>query len=280
MTTVALTGANGLVGSRIVELLKDKFEFVSFPQAEMDITNKDQVNATLSKTKFDVFLHLAAYTNVAGAETNKELAYAINAEGTKNVFEVTQSLNKKFIYISTDFVFDGEHPPYSELSIPNPLSVYAQTKYEGEKIVYNNAMIVRIAYPYRAQFEEKKDFFRTFKWLIEQKKQIHMIADSLMTPTFVDDIANGLSYLINNYSPEIFHIVGSQSLSPYDACIMIAKMFNLDSSHIGKTTLAEYIVGKAPLPKLARIVSMKNTFSQMSSFEEGLLRIKEQLKII
>lgn len=280
MTTVALTGANGLVGSRIVELLKDKFEFVSFPQTEMDITNKDQVATTLSKTKFDVFLHLAAYTNVAGAETNKELAYAINAEGTKNVFEVTQSLNKKFIYISTDFVFDGEHPPYSELSIPNPLSVYAQSKYEGEKIVYNNAMIVRIAYPYRAQFEEKKDFFRTFKWLIEQKKQMNMIADSLMTPTFVDDIANGLSYLINNYSPEIFHLVGSQSLSPYDACVMIAKIFNLDSSFIGKTTLAEYIVGKAPLPRLARIVSKKNTFSQMSSFEEGLLRIKEQLQII
>ncbi len=280
MTTVALTGANGLVGSRIVELLKDKFEFISFAQTQMDITNKDQVNSTLSGTTFDVLLHLAAYTNVAGAETNKELAFKINVEGTKNLFEVTQSLHKKCIYISTDFVFDGTHPPYSELSIPHPISVYAQSKYEGEKIVYNNAMIVRIAYPYRAQFEQKKDFFRTFKWLIEQKKQMNMIADSLMTPTFIDDIASGLSYLINNYSPEIFHLVGSQSLSPYDACVMIAKTFDLDSSCIGKTTLAEYIVGKAPLPKLAQIVSKKNTFFKMSSFEEGLLRVKEQLKII
>lgn len=278
MMKIALTGANGLVGSRIVELLKDTFEFISFSQESMDITNRDAVHSTLSSTRFDLLLHLAAYTNVAGAETNKDLAYKINVDGTKNVFEVTQSLQRKFIYISTDFVFDGEHPPYDELSIPHPLSVYAQTKYEGEKFIRNNAMIVRIAYPYRAQFAEKKDFFRTFKWLIEQKKQINMIADSLMTPTFIDDIASGLKHLMTNYSPEVYHLVGKESLSPYDACLKIAKTFGLDSSLIGKTTLAEYIVGKAPLPRLAQIVSKKNTFTQMSSFEEGLLRIKEQLQ--
>lgn len=278
MMKIALTGANGLVGSRIVELLRDSFEFVPFSQESMDITNRDAVHSTLSSTRFDLLLHLAAYTNVAGAETNEEIAHKINVVGTQNVFEVTQSLQRKFIYISTDFVFDGEHPPYDELSIPHPLSVYAKTKYEGEKFIRNNAMIVRIAYPYRAQFAEKKDFFRTFKWLIEQKKQINMIADSLMTPTFIDDIASGLKYLMTNYSPEVYHLVGKESLSPYDACLKIAKTFDLDSSLIGKTTLAEYIVGKAPLPRLAKIVSKKNTFTQMSSFEEGLLRIKEQLQ--
>jgi len=280
MMKIALTGAHGLVGSRIVELLKDDFEFISFSQEAMDITDRDSVHKTLSATRYDLMLHLAAYTNVAAAETNTDLAHKINVQGTKNVFEVTQSLQRKFVYISTDFVFDGEHPPYDELSIPNPLSVYAKTKYEGEKFIRNNAMIVRIAYPYRAQFEEKKDFFRTFKWLIEQKKQLNMISDSLMTPTFIDDIAFGLKHLMANYSPEVYHLVGKESLSPYDACMQIAQTFGLDASLIGKTTLAEYIVGKAPLPRLAKIVSKKNTFTQMSSFEEGLLRIKEQLQTL
>lgn len=277
MMKIALTGADGLVGSRIVELLKNDFEFVPLAQASMDITDKKQVDDTLKDLNFDIFFHLAAYNNVPGAETNKDLCFNINVEGTRNVFEVVKQKQKKFIYVSTDFVFDGTTPPYVEDSIPNPIGIYAQSKYEGEKILKGQAMIVRIAYPYRANYELKKDFFRTFKSYLENGKPLSMITNSLMTPTFIDDIAYGLKYLFNNFSQEIYHLVGSQSLSPYDAAIKVAETFGLDKSLIGKTTYEEYVQGKAQLPQFADVRSKKNNFWKVKSFSEGLEEIKKQL---
>lgn len=277
MLKITLTGADGLVGSRIVELLKEDFQFIPIPQSQMDITDVDQVKNVLLRIDFDLFLHLAAYTNVPGAEKNKELCFKINRDGTKNVFEAVNQKQKKFIFISTDFVFDGINPPYFEDSIPNPSSVYASSKYEGEKIVKDKAMIVRIAYPYRANFELKKDFFRTFKSFLENNKPLLMVTDSLMTPTFIDDIAYGLKYLFNNYSPKIFHLVGSESISPYDAALTVAETFNLDKSLIGKTTYEEYVKGKARLPQFATIKSTNNDFYKMRGFKEGLNEVKSQM---
>lgn len=277
MLKIALTGADGLVGSRIIELLNKDFEFFPIPQTEMDITDVDKVKNRLAETDFDIFFHLAAYTNVAGAETNKDICFKINRDGTKNIFDAVYSKGKKMVYISTDFVFDGKTPPYFEDSLPNPIAVYAASKYEGEKIVRDKAMIVRIAYPYRASFDIKKDFFRTFKFYLEQKNPLSGITDSLMTPTFIDDIAYGLKYLFNNYSTAIYHLVGARSLSPYDAALLVAEKFNLDKSLVGKTSYDEYVKGKAPLPKLADIRSKKNNFWKMKSFEEGLEEIKKQL---
>lgn len=277
MLKIALTGADGLVGSRIIELLKNDFEFIPLPQSSMDITNKEQVDNALKNLDFDIFFHLAAYTNVPESETNKDLCFKINVDGTRNVFEVVKQKQKKFIYVSTDFVFDGTNPPYDEDSLPNPTGVYALSKYEGEKVVKDKEMIVRIAYPYRTNFELKKDFFRTFKSYLENGKPLSMITDSLMTPTFIDDIAFGLKYLFNNFRPEIYHLVGSQSISPYDAVIKVAETFNLDKTLIRKTTYEEYVKGKARLPQFAIILSKKNNFWKMKSFEEGLLEIKLQM---
>ncbi len=277
MLKIALTGADGLVGSRIVELLKNDFKFIPIPQSQMDITDRNQVFNILKNLDYDIFFHLAAYTNVAGAETNKDLTFKINRDGTKNVFETVILKQKKFVYVSTDFVFNGASPSYDENSVPRPAGVYANSKYQGEKVVGSDGMIVRISYPYRANFELKKDFFRTFKSHLEDNKGLSMITDSLMTPTFIDDIAFGLKYLFNNYSPETYHLVGTDSLSPYDACQMVAKKFNLDRSLIEQTTYEKYTKGKAHLPQFATIKSNKNNFYKMKTFAEGLEEIKKQL---
>ena len=273
MLKIAITGGDGLVGSRIIELLNDKFEFIPLPSSLMDITNKNQVDQVLKNTDFDFFLHLAAYTNVIQAEIDKDICFKINVEGTKNVFETTSFKKKKFIYISTDFVFDGKNPPYDENSKESPAGFYGQTKLAGEKIVKNQAMIVRIAYPYRASFEKKRDFFRNLKTLLEEKKPLKMITNSLMTPTFIDDIAYALKYLINNFSPEIFHIVGSKALSPYEAVKLIAKKFRLSLSLIETTTYEEYIKNKPGIPQYNDIRSIKNNFYSMADFETGLEKI-------
>lgn len=270
MKKIAITGSTGLVGSRIIELLKNNFEFIPLTSKELDITNYDSTVSKLKSIDFDLLLHFAAYTNVDGAETEKEVAYNTNVKGTKNLLNSAQSKNAEFIYISTGFVFDGKNPPYFEDSEPNPIGYYGETKFEGEKIVGNNGMIVRFEYPYGTSPSPKRDFARTLKSLLEQGRTIKGISNSLMTPTHIDDIAEALKYLMNNYSKEIFHVVGSQALSPFDAAKSIAKTFNLDAELIQPTTYEEYFKGKAQRPQFADVRSKKNTFLKMKSFEEGV----------
>lgn len=272
---IALTGASGLVGSRVVELLNNDFEFIPLSSKEFDIRNKDHVHNVLKDLNFDLFLHLAAYTNVDGAETDHEEAYDMNVTGTQKVFNAVQAKGKKMIYISTDFVFDGKNPPYDESSKENPIGYYGQSKYKGEQVVKDNAMIVRLSYPYRASFEPKKDFMRVLKWFLEQGKPIKGITDSIFVPTFIDDFAYGLKYLMNNYSPEVFHLVGSEALTPFEAGKLIAKYFHLDESLVGETTYAEFFTGKAQRPQYSDIRSIKNVFHPMKSFEEGLQFISQ-----
>lgn len=270
MIKVAITGSTGLVGSRIIELLKNDFTFLSLSHSEVDITNAESVNNKIKNLEFDIILHLAAYTNVEGAETEKELAHKINVMGTQNIFNAVTEKNRKMIYISTDFVFDGTTPPYTEDSIPNPLGYYAQTKYEGEKIVNGKAMIVRISYPYGNPTSKKPDFAIRIKQLLTEKKELQMVQDSSITPTFIDDIGYSLKYLLANYKPDIYHIVGSRSLSPYEAGKIIASRFQLNEDLIKPTTFAQYKIGKAPRPQYSEIKSNTNIFQMMKPFSEGI----------
>ena len=278
MLKIAITGSTGLIGSRITELLKTDFEFIELVWPEFDLRKKDQIWKALKELNFDLLLHLAAYTNVDSAENEKSLAFEINVAGTKNVFDAVYQKKKKLIYISTDFVFDGKNPPFYEDSIPHPLSYYAQTKFEAEKIVKNRAMIVRFSYPYRAKYEIKPDFVKKIKLSLEKKTTLPLISNSLITPTFIDDIALSMKHLFNNYSAEIFHIVGADSISPYQAGKLIAKMFDLDQQLISQTSFQEYLSKKAPRPQYSEIKSKKNNFYRMKTFEEGMAIIKSQIK--
>lgn len=277
MLKIALSGSTGLIGSRIIELLSNDFIFISLLQSQVDITDKDSTVKAVKSMDFDVFLHLAGYTNVDGAEKGRDLAFDINVNGTRNVFDAVIKKKRKFIYISTDFVFDGTNPPYYEDSVPNPLGYYAQTKYEGEKMVKNQAMIVRLSYPYRAKYDLKKDFVNSIISSLQQKKELRMMTNSLITPTFIDDIAHGLKYCFENFSPNILHLVGANSLSPFDAGKHIAQTFHFDESLIQPITYTEYSKGKAKRSQYSEIKSKKNAFYKMKTFEEGLNEIKKQM---
>ncbi len=277
MLKVALSGSTGLIGTRIIELLKNDFEFIPLLQSQVDITNKDSTEKAIASMGFDIFLHLAAYTNVEGAENEKELAYNINVKGTQHVFDAVMNKNKQFIYVSTDFIFDGTSPPYFEDSIPNPLGYYAQTKLEGEKIVKDHAMIVRLSYPYRAQYDLKKDFVKGIVSSLQEKKVLKMITNSIITPTFVDDIAFGLRHCFTDFSRGIIHLVGADSMSPFDAGKFIAKKFQCDESLIQPTTFVQYSKDKAKRSQYSEIKSKNNTFYKMKTFEEGLTEIRKQL---
>lgn len=273
------TGLSGLVGSRIVELLKNRYELEA---SEVDITDRDRIVEKIRNSSASIVLHLAAKTDVDGCERDRSAAWAVNVNGTKNVAEACLETDKKLIYISTDFVFDGEKTSeYIEEDTPNPINWYAKTKYEGEKIVQTLScpwIIARIAYPYRANFE-RNDFARAILKRLQDQKAVAGVTDHKFSPTFVDDITNALDALIKSESTGIFHVVGSQSLSPYDAAVKIAKTFDLDKSLISKTTREEYFKNRAKRPFQLRLRNDKiqRLGVKMRGFEEGLQEVKRQM---
>ena len=290
-TKILGTGLTGLVGSRIVELLADRYEFenISYENG-IDITNKEQVEKIVIASTAGIVLHLAAKTDVDGCEKDKLLginggAWQINVEGTRNLVEVCQKTGKKIIYISTDFVFDGENCPadgYKEENIPNPINWYAQTKYEGEKIVQSCQvpfLICRIAFPYRSSFAGKKDFVAAIRAKLENKEKIAVVKDEFVTPTFIDDLAFAIDLLTKNNCTGIYHLVGSSFHTPIEAAEMVADTFGLDKNLIGKTTRKEYYQGRAPRPFSLKLKNDKlaRLSYKMSTFKEGLDKVKFQI---
>lgn len=301
------TGLTGLVGSRVTELLDNvyEFEFINLENG-VNILDKKSVFKAISSSKAPILIHMAAKTNVDGCELDKEkdkkilsfkkksqkeeawvreqTAWAINVFGTRNIIEACQSFNKKIIYISTDFVFNGQKKLYSEDDLPDPINWYAKTKYEGEKLVQSSGLewiIIRPAYPYRAFFE-RGDIVRNLILKLQRNEQLNMITDHIMVPTFIDDIANALDVLIQRKAKGIFHVVGSQAITPYELALKIAKEFNLDALLISKTTRREYFAAKAPRPFCLNLKNDKisNLGAEMLSVDAGLREIKNQLEKI
>ncbi len=285
-------GLNGLVGSRITELFQDKYKFIPLSrQTGVDITNPESLISIKDYPNADFILHMAAKTDVDGCEKDKESgdsgeAWKINVEGTSNVAEIARETGKKVIYISTDFVFDGEKPKgefYIEIDAPNPVNWYAKTKFEGENRIGEsgcNFLILRIAYPYRAKFEVKPDFMRAIKGRLEQGLPIKGITDHIFCPTFIDDVALAIDALIKNDASGIYHAVGSQPLSPYEASILIAEVFDLDKSIISETTREEFFKDRAKRPFNLALSNDKieKLGVKMKGLEEALHIIKSELQ--
>lgn len=274
------TGLAGLVGSRIVELLETKYEFDSSIE---DITQKVPIQNRIENSSARIVLHLAAKTDVDGCEEDKNLgengdAWKVNVEGTKNIAQACAKLNKKLIYISTDFVFDGEKESYIEEDLPNPINWYGRTKYEGELTVQNSGaeyIIARIAYPYRTRFV-RTDFIRSLIEKLKKGENLTMVTDHIMVPTFIDDIAFALDSLIQKNQTGVFHVTGSQPISPFDTAVLIADTFGFSKSKITKTTRSDYFKGRA---QRGFHLNLKNDKIsglgiKMKTLQEGLLDFK------
>ncbi len=288
------TGLSGLVGSRIVELLKDKFEFVDFSlDTDVNILDKENLTTAFEKNKDAVaVLHLAAFTDTNAAWEQRgdksRLCYQLNVEGTRNILELVQKYNQYFIYISTDFIFDGNKTtPYTETDIPAPIEWYGETKYLGEKLIlksgYLNYNISRITYPYRANFDPKVDIIRKVLTKLQDKEEVKMFSDQICTYTFIDDIAYALGYFLKNKNTGIYHLVGSSSHSPYDMAKLVASIFGLDQNLVKPSSLKDYIKsqpeGNRPWQKFLITSNQKVTNLGLSfkTLNQGLEEIKKQL---
>lgn len=281
------TGLSGLVGSRIVDLLSHRHTFDNLSlETGVDIINKDLLDQYIEKSRAGWIFHFAAKTDVDGCEQEKSLgnqssAWKINVVTTEHIVSMCRKTGKRLLYISTDYVFDGTKDTYTEKDQPQPRSWYAITKYEGEKRVQSlgeHGLVIRIANPFRSHPVGKLDFVHKIIQLLSQDQEALSPDDQLFIPTFIDDIASAIDTLILENAHGIYHVVGSQAMTPYESSRVIANVYKLNQALVKPAKFSEYFAGRASRPFHAVLLNDKITRLGiiMSGFEAGLRKVRSQ----
>ena len=208
---VVVTGGRGLVGRAVAEhcaAVGD--EVLSYGHKDLDISDRDAVRQVISGNRPDVVINCAAWTNVDGCESDQERAFAANAAGPENLAAACKEAECIFITISTDYVFDGAKSGfYTQLDEPNPESVYAASKLEGERLsalAYGGSIIVRTGYVFGPG---GINFLSTVVERIKKGERIKAISDAYGTPTYAKDLAVRLRELAEKNVAGIYHVVNS-----------------------------------------------------------------------
>jgi len=286
-----VTGLSGLLGSRIQSIASRWFDLVNLDITEgIDITNRDQFyEAVQSHPDAKVLVHLAAFTDVSRAyaqtDDKEGPCYRINVIGTENVAWACSQNDLHLIHISTDFVFDGrKEGSYVETDMPNPIEWYGRTKWMAEEAARrtNDRTIIRLAFPYVAGPAPRPDVIQNIYNKLLEGQELNLFTDQITTPTFADDIANGIAALARvRPAGELFHLVGSSSLTPFDLGLKIARVFNFDESKIHPSSIEEYMK-KDPRPRHRRLqlsnakwtaFAQRQGLNKPLTIDEGLARV-------
>lgn len=288
MGRILVTGASGLLGSRIVKAAKGNYEVIPSHNTKrlhpnslkLDITRRKETFSLFKNIKPDLTIHTAAETNVDKCETRREVAWKTNVKGTRNVAKACSEISAKIVYISTDYVFKGEKGLYTEEDKPSPINYYGITKLEGENQVRKlckNYVILRTSVLYG--WHSWKQNFAT--WVIEslkQKKKISIVQDHFNTPTLADNLAEIIVETVKRNLQGLYHASGNQRISRYEFAQQIAEAFDLNQSLIKpiKTNNMTSWTAKRPKDssldtnKIKKLLDIKPL-----DINEGLKRMKE-----
>ncbi len=255
-----VTGSSGLVGSQVVkDLVEQNHTVYSCYHDEkslygipilLDLTDNEKIIQKIQEIKPDVIIHLAAMTNVDLCETEKELSLQINSKATEILAKQAAKQNAFFIYMSTDYIFDGIDGMKKEDDLPNPLGFYGKSKLEGESILKkltSNWCIIRTSTPFGIH-PKKKSFPLWVKENLELKKEIPVLVDQFTSPTFVPNLSKMLIEVATRQITGIIHVAGATRISRYELSKMIAENLNLDKTLLKPIKIDE-MKWKAPRPK-------------------------------
>ena len=232
---ILITGSNGQLGSEIKQLSPyySSWNFIYKDLPDLDITNIELLEKLVKEEAINTIVNCAAYTAVDPAESNQEIAYAVNVLGAKNLAKLSNLYKIKLIHISTDFVFDGKHYlPYKETDQPNPLGVYGSTKLEGEQEVLaecSNSIIIRTAWLYSSF---GANFVKTMQKLGNDRNELNVIFDQVGTPTFAGDLAQTILEILTQLEAGgtkkgVYHYSNEGVASWYDFAVEIMSLSNL-----------------------------------------------------
>ena len=291
-----VTGVGGQLGHDVLnELDKRGYEAVgtdildevnnSFPYVKLDITNEAEVAKAVATIKPDVIVHCAAWTAVDAAEDeeNRDKVRAINSEGTRYIAQAARTAGAKMIYISTDYVFDGqgERPWQPDDRNYAPLNVYGQSKLDGELAVsglLDKYFIVRIAWVFG---KNGKNFIKTMLNIGKTHDEVRVVNDQVGTPTYTYDLARLLVDMAETEKYGYYHATNEGGyISWYDFTCEIYRQAGL-STKVTPVTTAEYGLSKAARPFNSRLDKSKlteNGFTPLPTWQDALSRYLEELK--
>ena len=296
---VLVTGSNGLLGQKLVQLLMEDPQYdliatargknrLPFPESlytflPLDITDKKQVDKVISEVKPEFIIHTAAMTNVDQCETERDACWKQNVDAVQYITEAAEKTKSFLIHLSTDFIFDGKNGPYDENAKPAPLSYYGESKLAAEKIVLKSKIkwaIARTVLVYGVAHDmSRSNIILWVKKSLEEGKNIQVVNDQWRTPTLAEDLAMGCYLIMENESTGIYNISGKDFLTPYQMAIQTATFFNLDKSLITKSDSTKFTQPAKRPPKTGFIIekAINNLGYDPHSFDEGIRLVAEQL---
>ena len=278
---VLVTGVKGQLGFDVVKQLnKQNIQCLGVDIDDFDLTNEEQVDKCISAYKPDVIVHCAAFTAVDRAEDDKELCHKVNVLGTKNIVNVAKKLDAKLIYISTDYVFEGNGEDfYQPMDKKNPQSYYGLTKSLGEDEVtsaLNKFFIVRISWVFGIN---GNNFVKTMLRLGSDREELNVVSDQIGSPTYTFDLAYLLVEMAKTDKYGIYHATneGVCSWADFAKEIMLLGNRNCKINYITSDQYPQ----KAVRPKNSRMSKTKlteNGFMLMPTWQDALQRYIEELK--
>lgn len=295
---ILITGSNGLLGQKLVEMLVEKPSIETIATArgenrlpfhegyqylEMDITNPADVDRVLAATRPHVIIHTAAMTNVDQCEMEKEACWKLNVTAVEILIAACKKYNIFFEHLSTDFIFDGTSGPYSEEDLPNPVSFYGWSKYAAEKAVVNSDIqwaIARTVLVYGIAHDmSRSNIILWVKKSLEEGKAIKVVIDQFRTPTLAEDLALGCFLIADRQAQGIFHISGKDFLTPYEMAMMAADYFSLDKSLISPTDASAFSqpARRPPRTGFDLTKSRKVLGYEPHTFREGIALVEKQI---
>lgn len=287
-----VTGVKGQLGYDVVnELTKRGYEAVGVDIEEMDITDEASVNKVIKECNPDVVVHCAAWTAVDAAEDEENIpkVMAVNAKGTENIAKVCKEIDAKMIYISTDYVFNGQgETPWKPDDEREPLNVYGQSKYEGELAVTSlleKYYIVRIAWVFGVN---GKNFIRTMINLGQTHDKLTVVSDQIGTPTYTYDLARLLVDMAETDKYGIYHATNEGGyISWYDFTVEIMKQAGQYDEKYAKVQVSpvssEAYLAKAKRPSNSRMNKDKlkeNGFTPLPTWQDALGRYLKDAKLV
>lgn len=257
---ILITGANGLLGQKLVEQLVERGEFEviatgkgecrlkgeGYSYVTLDITDPEQVNQVIQNLAPETIIHGAAMTHVDECELNQEACTLANVKATEYLVKAAEQVNSQFIFVSTDFIFSGEDGkgPYDEEATADPVNFYGESKLIGEQLVMESSLkwaIARTVLVYGiANDLSRSNIILWVKSSLEQGKEIQVVDDQVRTPTLAEDLALGCILIAEQKATGIFNISGSDLLTPYDMAMETADFFNLNKDLIKRTDSTKF----------------------------------------
>ncbi len=296
---ILITGANGLLGQKLVDLLaKDaSIDLVATARGEnrlpysegyayrsMDITDRQQVLDVIGEVRPDAVIHGAAMTDVDKCELQKDDCWLQNVTAVEYIVEACRQTGAFLCHVSTDFIFDGEAGPYNEQAEGNPISFYGWSKYAAEKVVMNASevrwAIARTVLVYGIAHDmSRSNIILWVKKSLEDGKKINVVTDQFRSPTLAEDLAAGCALIATKQAEGIFNISGKEVLTPYEMAIQTADFFNLDKSLIAQADGSTFKQTARRPPRTGFIIDKARTELGYDphSFSEGIALLADQM---